>query len=163
MIKIILKSIVLVFIILSVYFIVHPAACSNWIAGRVTNPTDMEPGIRLRGVGDHGHMLAPAQDRPLRQDALPVVPAAQEPEKAAGSADSFEPAVYTQDDVDRAIAMRYVELEREYAKSSAMGKDSAKEIAYVVMADFELTPEEWEAFLQRATAVDLFNQVREGN
>lgn len=159
MIKIIFKSIVLVFIILSVYFIVHPAACSNWIAGRVTNPTDMEPGIRLRGVGDHGNMLAPAQDRPLRQEAAPVVPAAPAQEKPA---DSFEPAVYTQEDVDRAIAMRYVDLEREYAKSSAMGKDSAKEIAYVVMADFELTPEEWEAFLQRATAVDLFNQVRDG-
>ena len=67
---------------------------------------------------------------------------------------------YSQDDVDYAIASRYVELENEYAKLNKTGKDVAKEISYKVMDDFELSQKEWEAFLERATANNLFNKVR---
>lgn len=67
---------------------------------------------------------------------------------------------YTQADFDYAIASRYVELEREYAKDNALGKDAAREISFIVMDDFELTPKEWESFLSRATAGNLFNRIR---
>jgi len=40
------------------------------------------------------------------------------------------------------------------------GKDIAKELSYTVMDDFELTQQEWEAFLARATASNLFEKVR---
>ena len=40
MLKILLKAAILVFIILSIYFIVNPAACSNLMMGRVTNSTE---------------------------------------------------------------------------------------------------------------------------
>ena len=67
---------------------------------------------------------------------------------------------YSQDDIDYAIASRYVELENEYAKLGKTGKDIAKEISYTVMDDFEMTQSEWESFLERATASNLFNKVR---
>ena len=53
-----------------------------------------------------------------------------------------------------------MELENEYAKLGKTGKDIAKEISYTVMDDFEMTQSEWESFLERATASNLFNKVR---
>ena len=53
-----------------------------------------------------------------------------------------------------------MELENEYAQKNKKGKDAAKEISYIVMDDFELTQQEWESFLQRATQSNLFNKVR---
>ena len=67
---------------------------------------------------------------------------------------------YSQDDIDYAIASRYVELENEYAKNNMLGKDTAQEISYIVMDDFELTQQEWESFLQRATESNLFDKIR---
>ena len=68
---------------------------------------------------------------------------------------------YTQADIDYAIASRYVELENEYLAKKKDIKNAAKEISYIVMDDFELTPSEWEAFLQRATVDNLFEKVRQ--
>ena len=39
--------------------------------------------------------------------------------------------------------------------------DASREISYIVMDDFEMSPQEWESFLTRATASNLFNKVRE--
>lgn len=167
MFKILFKSVILVFIILSIYFIVNPAACSNLMMGRVTNSTDMEPTLQPNSAM-HGEMFVPAGDQPLETaPAAYPVPAAS---SAAASriADVLdEPApipspapAYSQEDIDYAVASRYVELENEYARQNKKGKDVAKEISYTVMDDFELTQPEWEAFLQRATQTNLFNKVR---
>lgn len=189
MFKILLKAAVLVFIILSVYFIVHPSACSNLMLGRVTNPTDRHPAVEEMG-DTHGELFTPAGDQPLdgyvppqetasdaekeellhEQEPAPEEPADQEqaPQESAPAAQEEQPvkpaeqtaAAYSQEDIDYAIARRYVELEQEYARLNKIGKETAKEIAYKVMDDFEMTQQEWEAFLLRATESNLFNKIR---
>ena len=179
MFKILLKAAILVFIILSVYFIVNPSACSNLMVGRVVHSTDKEPVISeapdnrqelLVPVGDNGQPLAPVKagngQLPPPQDTVqPADPSATENTPAKPALEVGISAVpsatnYSQEEIDYAIASRYVELENEYAKKNKVNKDSAIEISYQVIDDFQLTPQEWEAFLQRATQTNLFNQVR---
>ena len=159
MIKILIKSFLLVFIILSIYFIVNPSACSNLLAGRVVNPTEDE----VSAPSDsklHGGRLVPQGDSALQEDTA----------KEAGIYDTNTMQEnndaqnqISQDETDYAIANRYVELEREYAAKGLDTKESAKEIAYTVMDDFEMTPKAWDAFLQRATANNLLEKIREEN
>ncbi len=224
MLKIIIKAAILVCIILSIYFIVNPSACSNLINGRVVNSTE-DASVALPPDQPHHEMFTPAGDQPAgdwqpleNEDAQPQAQdqAAQAPvvsssrsvnkpsRRSPGSAD-FQPApetaaqrapgaqptqpapgdasfagfmdtntlqddavkqtaqtsAYTQAQVDYAIASRYVELENEYIKQKKDMKKAAQEISYIVMDDFELTPGEWEAFLQRATVDNLFDKVRQ--
>lgn len=164
MVKILLKTIILVFIILSIYFIVNPSACSNFMMGRVTNITDTQPTQELL-PGEHERLFVPQGDKPLAPAQEPQDYPAQDNMPVVGITDTNtmkEPAMptYSQDDIDYAVASRYVELEQEYAKLNKTGKDTAKEISAIVMDDFELTQQEWEAFLERATASNLFNKVR---
>ena len=175
MLKILIKAAILVFIILSVYFIVNPSACSNLMLGRVVNSTDKEPVVE-DDINNHHELFVPAGDR-----TEPRLPGSAENQKeqqgeAAANGENATPAIidtntlteqeknqmptYSQEDIDYAVASRYVELENEYAKKNKLNKDSAKEISYQVMDDFELTPQEWEEFLQRATQTNLFNQIR---
>lgn len=157
MLKILVKAVILVFIILSIYFIVNPAACSNLMLGRVTISTDKEPVIQHE-ADIHSEMFVPVGDHP--QTSAPV--AAQQGVFDTNTLNSNMPPVptYSQEDIDYAVASRYVELENNYAKENKKGKDAAKEISYIVMDDFELTQQEWEDFLQRATQSNLFNKVR---
>lgn len=138
--------------------------------GRVTNSTDKEPVLE-QPADDHGELFVPAGDKPLRTDPqAPTTPGAVPPtqsstDTAEGIIDTntlkeAEIPTYSQEDMDYAVASRYVELENEYAKDKKIGKDTAKEISYKVMDDFELTPQDWEAFLQRATETNLFNKIR---
>ncbi len=179
MLKIFLKAAVLVFIILSIYFIVNPSACSNLMAGRVVNaPRSEHPQIHPSMPPAQNELLVPVGDQaplPSAQDAAPnasevsgvtdtnslqAAPEISVPEEQA--ADEAAPVQYSQEDIDYAIASRYVELEREYAKDNKpLGKEASREISYIVMDDFELSPQEWESFLTRATAANLFNKVRE--
>ena len=171
MVKIILKTIILVFIILSIYFIVNPSACANFMMGRVTNVTDTQPTQELL-PGEHERLFAPSGDKPLARAPHAEPLPGEEPQTYPGQEPPVvgitdtntmkEPAMptYSQDDIDYAVASRYVELEQEYAKLGKSGKDAAKEISAVVMDDFELSQQEWEAFLERATASNLFNKVR---
>ncbi len=186
MVKILLKAALLVFIILSIYFIVHPAACSNFLLGRVTNPYESTlPAQRPAGETQGREQLLPVGDKPLRRDVAPVSqeekteelmtePAAQETAPAEQTTtpaavkdtntafeEEMQAPVYTQAETDYAIANRYVELEKQYAAEGKTGKDVAKEISATVMEDFELTQEEWETFLQRATQNNLFATVRQ--
>lgn len=206
MLKIIIKTIILVLIILSIYFIINPSACSNLINGRVVNAREELPA--LKPADKQNELLTPSSDQPLRTDAQPItqpsapveqaqVPHAQKPgvtftttqpveEKSpaagtlsptnqAGITDTNSlqqpatPAAQTpavqapqrpQIEVDYAIASRYVELENKYLAQHKDVHNAAKDISYIVMDDFELTPAEWEAFLQRATAENLFEKVR---
>lgn len=175
MLKILVKAAVLVFIILSIYFIVNPSACSNFLMGRVTNVTDNQIAGPTE-ADDHGEMFVPSGDKPLRTEPnatdnqTPAEETAQE-QNVSGITDTntlteegqktpAESSAYSQDDIDYAIASRYVELENEYTKLGKTGKDIAKELSYTVMDDFELTQQEWEAFLARATASNLFEKVR---
>ncbi len=153
MLKILVKAVILVFIILSVYFIVHPYACSNLMLGRVTNSMEEEPLV-TQPAGDHSELFTPAGDQPLTTDG------AQTGAPEATPADGQDIPTYSQADIDYAVASRYVELENEYAKNNLLGKDTAQEISYIVMDDFEMTPQEWEEFLQRATQSNLFDKVR---
>lgn len=163
MLKILVKSAILVFIILSIYFIVNPSACSNLMLGRVTNSTDTEPGVQNQ-AGMHNEMFVPAGDRPLEGSQAPAPQGVFDTNtlngEIPGEAVPSEAPAYSQEDIDYAVASRYVELENEYAGKNKKGKDVAKEISYIVMDDFELTQQEWEAFLQRATQSNLFNKVR---
>jgi len=176
-IKILLKSAALVFIILSVYFIVHPSACSNFLAGRVAVPTTDRPAVE-EPAGPHGTVLTPVGDEPLQpanqvhpedellggdgRDTLPEDEYLQPVEQTAHpqAEETLAATTYSQEEIDYAIARRYVELENEYIKAKKMGKDTAKEIAYIVMDDFEMTQQEWESFLQRATEDNLFARIR---
>ena len=187
MLKIFLKSAILIFIILSIYFIVNPSACSNLLAGRVVN-TPREDTLQINNPSmpaAQNEMLIPvgdqnAQDIPSAQEVMeaPQQPQAQEPapeetavaistpqeaqEKQDNAPVQEETSPYTQEDIDYAVASRYVELEREYLKENkTLGKEASREISYIVMDDFEMSPEEWESFLTRATSSGLFNKVRE--
>lgn len=149
--KILIKAAILVFIILSVYFIVNPYACSNIMLGRVTNSMEVEPYVETQ-TNSHSELFVPTGDQPLA--------APQEGVFDTNTMNAPEIPAYTQEDIDYAVASRYVELENEYAKKNTLGTDTAKEISYIVMDDFELTQQEWESFLQRATETNLFNKVR---
>ena len=158
MIKILVKSLLLVCIILSIYFIVNPSACSNLIAGRVVNPT--EEDFPYPADDKKGELIVPQGDSALHDDTA----------KEAGIYDTNTMQEnrngqnqISQEDTDYAIANRYVELEREYTEQGKDTKDSAREIAYIVMDDFEMTPKEWDAFLRRATESKLFEKIREEN
>ena len=166
MIKILLKSLLLICIILSIYFIVNPSACSNLLAGRVVNPDEAEFPYEDNSKPARA-MLVPQGDS--HEGSEP-----QKDAKAAGIYDTNtlqqqgEAQVPPQDqasqeDTDYAIANRYIELEREYADQGKDTTSNAKEIAYIVMDDFEMTPKEWDAFLQRATESNLFEKIREEN
>ncbi len=177
MLKILVKAAILVFIILSVYFIVNPSACSNLMLGRVVNSTNKEPVVS-EPLDDHRELFVPVGDRtqphqPGARTTQPKQDASTEPVPAQEGAtpvvidtntlteqENAQVPAYSQEDIDYAIASRYVELENEYAKKNKINKDSAKEISYQVMDDFELTPQDWESFLQRATQNNLFNQIR---
>lgn len=187
MIKILIKALILICIILSIYFIVNPSACSNLMSGKVVNSMEKVPTFVPKDQ-DHSELLTPAGDQPVKADEKPAKTtpaeeqsAAQEPAPQPAPADETaapavtdtnsvqeaqqvaqEPqkAAYTQEQADYAIAKRYVELENEYMSKKKDTKNAAKEISYIVMDDFELTPSEWEAFLQRATASNLFEKVR---
>lgn len=162
--RILLKSALLVFIILSIYFIVNPSACSNVLMGRMAIPADEL--AQDQAAGQHGELFVPAGDRPLRSDNTPATPGSkQDGDKVVGVTDTNtltekqEPR-YSQEDIDYAVASRYVELENEYTRQGKTGKEFAKEISATVMEDFEMTEDEWEAFLERATASNLFDKVR---
>jgi len=195
MIKILIKTLILICIILSIYFIVNPSACSNLMSGKVVNSMEKVPTF-VPKEQDHSELLTPTGDQPVKVDEKPAqtFPEAEQPsaepavapapaaqaESAQISAGTATPAVadtnstqearqvakeaekaaYTQADTDYAIAARYVELENEYIAKKKDSKNAAKEISYIVMDDFELTPAEWEAFLQRATVSNLFEKVR---
>ncbi len=171
MLKILIKAAILVFIILSIYFIVNPAACSNFIMGRVTRGPESQPATETL-PGDHRELFVPAGDQPLQEEPKSPVsvqttetkttePQTTDPVPGVTDTNSLkERQEPSQEDIDYAIASRYVELENEYAREKKTGKDTAKEISYIVMDDFELTPQEWEEFLERATASNLFNEIR---
>ena len=164
MLKMLIKTILLVCIILSVYFIVNPSACSNVLMGRVTHPTADELA-QEQAADNHGEMFVPVGDRPLRGEEKPPVSTPEE-QDVTGVTDTNtltedQAPQYSQEDIDYAIASRYVELENEYSRMGKTGKDISKEISAAVMEDFEMTEKEWESFLERATATNLFNKVRE--
>lgn len=192
MVKMLFKTLILLFIIFSIYFIVNPSACSNFLAGRVTNVTDEQPTQDVPS-DYHGGMMAPVGDGSLAKEKqtpaartfqTPGVQTFQTPASQTSSKLVTQPTAaptqsgkvsgvvdtntltepffpqYSQEDVDYAVASRYVELENEYARKKKVGKDTAKEISYIVMDDFELTQQEWESFLERATASNLFDKVR---
>ena len=164
MLKILLKAAVLFLIVISVYIIVNPTACSNMLAGR--ERTDQMPSAT-----DQDNSSFREQPSDMRKPTRTT---------QDGSEEMFEPAdgpvqgiidtntlqenqhqqAYSQQDIDYAIASRYVELEREYANNHAVGKDTSREISFIVMDDFEMSPAEWESFLSRATATGLFEKVR---
>ena len=122
--------------------------------------------------GDHRELFVPAGDQPLQEEPKSPVsvqttetkttePQTTDPVPGVTDTNSLkERQEPSQEDIDYAIASRYVELENEYAREKKTGKDTAKEISYIVMDDFELTPQEWEEFLERATASNLFNEIR---
>ncbi|MBP5403684.1 MAG: hypothetical protein J6Y17_01170 [Elusimicrobiaceae bacterium] len=189
MIKILLKALILVCIILSIYFIVNPSACSNLMSGKVVNSREELPTF-VPKEQNHSELLTPKGDQPLRQEQQPAEDRAteqpentegvganvqteaaeQQPEQTAtpvtdtNSLQTPAPAEqkpgYSVAEMDYAIANRYVELENEYIKQKKDMKKAAQEISYIVMDDFEMTPSEWEAFLQRATVDNLFEKVR---
>lgn len=164
MIRILIKAFILVCIILSIYFIVNPSACSNLINGRVVNTvgdTFKQPDSAVTP----NEMLGPSGDK-THTDTSEVATtddntASQTPYAETTTTTTTSTMGYSQEEFDYAIANRYVELEQEYAKKGTETKDMAKEISYKVMDDFEMTPDEWEAFLQRATASNLFDKVRQ--
>lgn len=190
MIKMLLKTLILICIILSIYFIVNPSACSNLMNGKAVNAREELPTFVPKDQ-DHSELLTPTGDEPLRskEKAIPApseqpVPATEQPATVAPAATQAstqtvsgvtdtntlqaqpqaaapEKPGYTVAETDYAIASRYVELENEYLKQKKDMKKAAQEISYIVMDDFEMTPAEWEAFLQRATVENLFEKVRQ--
>ena len=194
MIKILLKALILVCIILSIYFIVNPSACSNLMSGKVVNSREELPTF-VPKEQNHSELLTPQGDQPLRKEEQPVKTAVEElsaDQQPANTEEINAPAQtqvteqpteqtaapvtdthslqtpapaeqkpgYSVAEMDYAIANRYVELENEYIKQNKDMKKAAQEISYIVMDDFEMTPAEWEAFLQRATVDNLFEKVR---
>ena len=155
MLKMLGKSGVLLLIILSVFFIANPSACSNLLAGRETNgPT------KSQGQGQQAPLQEDQQSLSIEGEESAASPAQEQGIFDTNSMNAAPSQTFSQQDIDYAIASRYVELEREYAQTQPVGKDSSKEISFIVMDDFEMSPAEWESFLSRATETDLFNRVR---
>ena len=168
MLKILFKALVLFLIVLSVYLIIHPQACSNLLAGREAWPVEGEAAEwrhpmaePQQNVTDKNKDDWQMRDELFLQDSSKENESAQDGTQQTSQPTAVQPQPsYSQEDVDYAIASRYVELEREYARKKPVGKDTATELSYIVMDDFGLTPSEWESFLQRATAADLFEKAR---
>ncbi len=190
MIKMLLKTLILICIILSIYFIVNPSACSNLMSGKAVNAREEMPTFVPKDQ-DHSELLTPTGDEPLRSQEKATPAPAEKPAPATEQPATVAPAAtqastqtvsgvtdtntlqaqpqaaapekpgYTVAETDYAIASRYVELENEYLKQKKDMKKAAQEISYIVMDDFEMTPAEWEAFLQRATVENLFEKVRQ--
>ena len=164
MLKILLKAAVLFLIVLSIYLIVNPMACSNMLAGRERTdqpeasasqdrqPRGEKPDVIYNHPQDEDELLAPQHEDDWNEEGIFDTNTMKE--------ENPQPT-YSQEDIDRAIATRYVELEREYARNNKVGKDMSRELSTIVMSDFEMTQAEWESFLARATASDLFNKVRQ--
>lgn len=167
MFKILFKAAILLLIVISVYLIVHPTACSNMLAGRESIHPDRGTAVEWRHpMAEQTPQIQPASTTPAATSAAEeemFAPQPVAPVKGVADTRSLqEPAgkAYSQQDIDYAIASRYVELEREYARNHTVGKDTSREISFIVMDDFEMSPAEWESFLSRATAADLFEKVR---
>ena len=155
MVKMVSKSAILLLIILSVFFIANPSACSNLLAGRESSgPTKSE------GQGKQNPLQEDQQTISLEEEEERVPSVREQGVFDTNSMNEGQVQTFSQQDIDYAIASRYVELEREYAQTQPMGKDSSKEISFIVMDDFEMSPAEWESFIARATETDLFNKVR---
>ncbi len=155
MFKILIKAAILLFIVISIYFIVNPSACSNMMAGRE---------YALPSAADEARGGIPASEQPSYLSTDENSAASVEAEGVFDTNTlhkTYDQPVYSQEDIDYAIASRYVELEREYARGeNTIGRDASREISFIVMDDFEMSPTEWEAFLGRATASGLFDRVR---
>lgn len=163
MLKILIKAAILFFIVISIYLIVNPSACSNMMAGRERT---------LPAAADDAQWQHPMSEQPVyfSEDGTQLPPGTYVPADGAAPEGVFDTntlheedvqPVYSQEDIDYAIASRYVELEREYARGGKdPGKDASREISFIVMDDFEMSPTEWEGFLSRATASGLFDRVR---
>ena len=174
MVKILIKAFILVCIVLSIYFIVNPSACSNLMNGRVVNSPEKAPVVEPHETQPHSELLVPQGDKGAETTpadasaAAKQAPAQPAPETVAVVTDTnsnqpqppADKPAYTQEEADYAIAARYVELENQYIKQNKDASAAAKEISYIVMDDFEMPPAEWEAFLQRATVGNLFEKAR---
>lgn len=163
MLKILFKAFVLLLIVVSVYLIVNPQACSNMLAGRErVVPANGEEVHWRHPMAEPGQDLAaPAPKTTPADEMLTDEEAAQPSVRAKDKEVTPAQKTYSQQDIDYAIASRYVELEREYTGDKQDGKAVLQNLSTIVMKDFELTPEEWNAFLARATASDLFEKVRQ--
>ena len=93
MIKILIKALILICIILSIYFIVNPSACSNLMSGKVVNSMEKVPTFVPKDQ-DHSELLTPAGDQPIKADEKPAknTPAEQQPAPEATSAQEPTPA-----------------------------------------------------------------------
>lgn len=160
MIRILIKAFILVCIILSIYFIVNPSACSNLINGRVVNSTN-ESFKQQQPAPEKSELLGPSGDQAEDESFADEPSAADKDNNESNATDEAAAGGYSQEEIDHAIANRYVELEREYTQKGMDAKEMAKEISYTVMDDFDLTANEWESFLARATASNLFEKVRQ--
>lgn len=160
MLKILLKAALLFLIVLTIYLFLNPMACSNMLAGRVRTDWDDGTAVEWRHpMAEPEDTLSRPKTSPKQEDEL--FEQQQEPaSKPEQSVASQQPS--SQADIDYAIASRYIELEREYVQEGRpVGKDTAREISYIVMDEFEMSPTEWENFLSRATASGLFDKVRQ--
>ena len=163
MFKILFKALVLLLIVISVYLIVHPQACSNMLAGRERVAPGPGEEVHWRHpMAEPTRDLSKPQRSPSAADEMLAEDEALRGEnKPHAQAVAPEQKTYSQDDIDYAIASRYVELEREYAGQGQKGKDMLQNLSTVVMKDFEMTPAEWDSFVARATASNLFDKVRQ--
>ena len=159
--KVLGKSAVLFLIIMSVYFIVHPQACSNMLSGQknstpATATEKQEPQSPTaepqQNVTDKPQRYEPAQEGWFNTTG-------EQPAQSSSSMQDLQQS-FSQDDIDYAIASRYAELEREYTRTHPLTKEASTELSYIVMDDFGMSPAEWQSFMNRATASDLFEKAR---
>ena len=148
-------------IILSVYFLINPSACSNLLQGKQTSDTASSQPQETPAAGEPQQHITSSEQSGKTDEMLEPV------EEGKGVFDTntmheqqAEQPSYSQDDLDYAKASYYVELEQEYAKTHPVHQDASREISFMVMEKFRMTQSEWESFLARATASDLFSRVR---
>ncbi len=160
MLKILFKALILFLIVISVYLIVHPHACSNMLAGRVRTLPEEGVGVEWRHPMEESRQTITDSPKPAATSDEMFVADQTDEASTKSSTNTVSQPVYSQAVMDYAIASHYVMLEREYGAGKEIGKDEARKLSYAVMEDFELTPAEWEDFLARATASGLFEKVR---
>ena len=137
--KILLKAAVLFLIVLSIYLIVNPTACSNFLAGRTrVLPAEGEVVEWRHPMAEQPGAFSPEGLSPDRNED--IFSDEKENQTAVAGQGVFdtntlneqqEQPVYSQEDIDYAIASRYVELEREMMDLSKTGT------RYTVLSDLE--------------------------
>ncbi|WP_428897308.1 hypothetical protein Dip518_001095 [Parelusimicrobium proximum] len=152
--KILLKAAALVAILIVVFLLLYPHACTNFLRGEKADPGSVPASEQ------------PSKDKPLvTQGDTPVHDDGSYPDVTGGDDDGI--VMFDVKDYDDAnqrdyqIAKRYLEL--EYAATTAKGpldKEASEKLIDQVVKEFGITDEYWNEVVDKANARGWIEMIR---